>query len=127
MGWPCGARLRTEGGIFHKWTLPVAASEAELDEDAVVEHLLECAAADAVAADGGGGGGGSGGGDDAGGGGGDDDAGGEGAGVERSSTFVERIVFARLGATVEALGRTREQERWTELEKRTAEGRLPRR
>ena len=87
VGWPCGARLRTEDGIFHSWLMPVTATGAELDEDAVVEHLLECVADDAIDADGQ-----------------SDPA----DPSERSSTFVERIVFARLGAIVEALGATSE-------------------
>ena len=84
VGWPCGERYHVDDAIFLKWTLPVPATAAALDEDAVVEHLLECAAADAV---------------------------GDGEREpERSSTFVERIVFARLGAVVEAQARVRADE-----------------
>ena len=89
VGWPCGERHYVDDAIFLKWTLPVPATAAALDEDAVVEHLLECAAADAVG----------------------DGADGERE-PERSSTFVhvEPIVFARLGAVVEAHARVREDE-----------------
>ena len=93
VGWPCGERYHVDDAIFLKWTLPVPATAVALDEDAVVEHLLECAADDAV---------------------GDSDHGDDVDGErepERSSTFVERIVFARLGAVVEAQAQVRAADR----------------
>ena len=83
VGWPCGERYTVDDAIFLKWKLPVPATAAALDEDAVVEHLLECVAAAAAAE----------------------------LEPERSSTFVERTVSARLSAVVEAQARVRAHER----------------
>ena len=82
LGWPCGARLQLPGVVFLKWVLPVAratpaigeiesprgddspavsAADSAAGSDAAsddleareIEHLLDCAAEDAVDADGG--------------------------------------------------------------------------
>ncbi|KAL1503976.1 hypothetical protein AB1Y20_010392 [Prymnesium parvum] len=49
-GWPCGERLSMPGFLFFKWELPVTPDEehTNFDEEGAVNHLLECAADDAV-------------------------------------------------------------------------------
>lgn len=64
LGWPCGKRFRHSGVKFLMWQLPVPAEpllsasrpaedmhDASYDEDAAVEHMLECGAAEIVESD----------------------------------------------------------------------------